>query len=328
MTMNKRDRLQATLNGQPTDRPPVALWRHFPVDDQRPADLAAAVLEWQTLYDWDFVKVTPESGYATKGWGLRDEWRGEPEGTRQTTRLPVTRAEDWLALQPLDPRAGALGDSLHALELIRDGLTGGTPFIQTIFSPLSQARKLVGPDHLASHIRRYPDEVKSALGLITETTLRYLDEAKQTGIDGLFYALQFASTRNFSRAEYREFGEPYDRQILEAAKTLWFNVLHLHGDDVLFDVASRYPAPVINWHDLETPPTLAEGQKQFPGAVCGGLRQWDTLVRGTPDQVRAEARAAIEQTNGRHFILGTGCVVPTTAPRANLRAARESVGEK
>jgi uroporphyrinogen decarboxylase len=324
--MNKHERLRAAIKGEPVDRPPVALWRHFPVDDQRAEDLAAAVLEWQNDYDWDFVKVTPESGYGLKGWGLEDEWRGEPEGTRQTTRYVIQRPEDWLKLKPLDPLAGTLGETLRALELIRDGLKGRAPFVQTIFSPISQARKLVGADRLPVHLRQHPAELKAGLAAITQNTLSFLESAKRAGIDGTFYAMQLASPRVFSEAEYREFGEPYDRQILGAAQDLWFNVIHLHGEDVLFALASRYPAHVINWHDTETPPHLAEGQSQFAGAVCGGLRQWDTLVRGTPEQVRAEARAAIEATRGKRFILGTGCVTPTTAPRANLRAARESVG--
>jgi uroporphyrinogen decarboxylase len=322
--MDKRERLQAALHGQAVDRPPVALWRHFPVDDQRPQDLAAAVLEWQAQYDWDFVKVTPESAYSIRDWGHADEWRGEPEGTRQSTRLVVQRPGDWLKLKPLDPQAGSLGQTLRALALVRDGLKGRTPFIQTIFSPISQARKLAGPDLLPVHVRLHPGEVKFALGVITETVLRFIEAAKQTGIGGVFYAMQFASPRVFSEAEYREFGEPYDRQILDAAQDLRLNVIHLHGEDVYFDIASRYPAHVLNWHDQETPPGLAEGQQQFAGAVCGGLRQWETLVHGTPEQVRAEARKAIEETGGRRFILGTGCVTPITAPRANLRAAREA----
>jgi uroporphyrinogen decarboxylase len=46
---------------------------------------------------------------------------------------------------------------------------------------------------------------------------------------------------------------------------------------------------------------------------------------GTPEQVIAEARDAIEQTGGQRFILGTGCVVPITAPYGNLLAARKVV---
>ena len=38
--MTRRERLLATFAGEPVDRPAVALWRHFPGDDQRPADLA------------------------------------------------------------------------------------------------------------------------------------------------------------------------------------------------------------------------------------------------------------------------------------------------
>ncbi len=74
-------------------------------------------------------------------------------------------------------------------------------------------------------------------------------------------------------------------------------------------------------------PKLSEGKTKFKGAVCSSWRQWETMVRGNPDSVRAEAKDAIEMMNGRDLILGTGCVTPITAPRANLRAAREIVEE-
>jgi uroporphyrinogen decarboxylase len=64
---------------------------------------------------------------------------------------------------------------------------------------------------------------------------------------------------------------------------------------------------------------------RFPGAMVGGLRQWETMLRGTPDWVRAEAQSAIEETAGRRIIVGTGCVTPITAPLGNIQAARRSV---
>ncbi len=322
--MDKRERLKATLNGESVDRVAVALWRHFPVDDQRPEDLAAATVEFQTLYDFDFVKVTPSSSFCLRDWGAEDEWTGDPEGTREYTRRVVARADDWTTLKPLDPGKGWLGGQLRALQLIRAALPADTPVVQTIFSPLSQARTLAGADALPLHARRHPAELKAALDVITETTLRFLEAVKGAKVDGIFYAVQLATQRVFSEAEYREFGEPFDRKVLQAARDLWLNVTHLHGEDVMFDLAASYPTQVMNWHDRETAPTLAEGKKKFPGAVCGGLRQWETMVRGTPDSVRAEAQAAIEETGGRRLILGTGCVTPIIAPRANLRAARES----
>ena len=323
--MNKVDRLQATLHGEPVDRVAVALWRHFPVDDQAPGELAAATVEWQAQYDFDLVKVTPASSFCLKDWGAEDRWTGNPEGTREYTNRVIQRPEEWANLKSLDPRQGHLGRQLQALRLIRAGLGEDIPMIQTIFSPLSQARNLVGADRLPVHVRQHPAELKAALEAITETTVAFVEQARQTGIDGLFYALQMATTRSFSLAEYQEFGEPYDRRVLAAAGGLWLNLVHVHGEDVMFDLAASYGAAIINWHDTETPPTLAEGLRKSRGAVCGGLRQWETMVRGTPEQVRAEARAALDQTSGRRLILGTGCVTPITAPRANLRAARQAV---
>ncbi|MGE5220957.1 MAG: uroporphyrinogen decarboxylase, partial [Omnitrophica WOR_2 bacterium] len=59
--------------------------------------------------------------------------------------------------------------------------------------------------------------------------------------------------------------------------------------------------------------------------VCGGLSRIRSMVLGTPEQVTAEARSAIEATRGQRFILGTGCVMPIVAPHGNILAARNSV---
>ncbi len=93
----------------------------------------------------------------------------------------------------------------------------------------------------------------------------------------------------------------------------------------MFDLLAEYPVQASNWHDQETPPSLAEGREKVTGAVLGGLRQWETMLRSDPEQVHAETRAAVEQTGGRGFILGTGCVTPISVPWSNLRAVRESV---
>jgi len=324
--MTHRQRLERTLAGELPDRPPVALWRHFPVDDQTPDGLAAAALDFQRTYDFDLVKVTPASSFCLKDWGVDDAWRGAPEGTRDYTVRVIHEPEDWRRLRPLDPRQGHLGAQLTCLRLLVEELAPHTPVIQTIFSPLAQAKNLVGPEQLLIHLRRYPDAVHEGLRVITETTIRFIEAARETGIDGVFYAVQHAQYGLLSADEFRTFGREYDLRVMDAAADLWLNVVHLHGSEVMFDLVADYPAAVLNWHDRETSPSLAEGQQRFPGVVCGGLRRWDTLVLGDPESVRREAQDAIQATGGRRFILGTGCVVPTLAPRANLFAARQAVG--
>ncbi len=325
-TQSHRERMENCLAGQPVHPIPTALWRHFPVDDQSPDGLAAATAAFQNTFDFDFIKVTPASSFCIKDWDVEDRWTGNPEGTRDYTRRPIRRPEDWAALKPLDPTKGHLGAQLTCLRLLASRFRPHTPILQTIFSPLSQAKNLVGAETLLVHMRRCPQELHAGLETITETTIRFLEEAARVGIDGVFYAVQHAQYSLLSAQEFATFGRAYDLRVMAAARELWLNLLHLHGEEIMFDVARDYPVALVNWHDRETGPSLVEGQQRFEGVVCGGLRQWDTMVLGSHEQVRAEAEDAIRTTGGIRFVLGTGCVLPTTAPYGNVQAARRAAG--
>jgi uroporphyrinogen decarboxylase len=325
--MTRRERLEATCAGEPVDRVAVALWRHFPGDDQRPDDLAAATLMWQKTWDWDFIKVSPASSFCLVDWGAEDRWVGGDEGNREYTRRVISDPEGWTRLARQDPARGALGRQIECLRQIKEGAGDEIPFIQTVFSPLAQAKNLAGQERLIVHLRQQPEMVKAGLEVIAETTLRFIEAAKQRGIAGIYYAVQLANYGLLSEAEYREFGEPYDRRILEAVSDCWFNLVHLHGRDGLFGLIAGYPVQALNWHDRESGPSLREGQARFRGAVCGGLEHWDHLLRGEPDQIRGLVADAVAQTGGKRLILSSGCVAPVNAPFANLRAVRESVEE-
>lgn len=320
-----RERLQTCLSGQMPDRVPVALWRHFPVDDQYPERLAKATLAFQGTFDFDLIKVTPASSFCIKDWGVADEWLGSSEGTRDYTHYVIKDPEDWESLPVLNPTKGYLGAQLKCLELLYQELGPDTPIIQTIFNPLSQAKNLVGPQNLLVHLRQHPEAFHAGLRRITESCIRFVEATLQTGISGIFFAVQHAQYGLLSEAEYVEFGRKYDKQVLESSRDLWLNMLHLHGTDIMFDLFLDYPVQIINWHDKETFPPLNEGQERFKGAVCGGLRRHETIVLGAPESIKAEAQQAIQETGGRRFILGTGCVVPIIAPYGNILAARQSV---
>ena len=155
--------------------------------------------------------------------------------------------------------------------------------------------------------------------------MRFIEACRKTGIAGIFYAVQHAQYGLLSETEFDAFGRYYDLRVMEAVRDCWLNIVHLHGSNVMFDKVADYPARVINWHDRQTEPSLGEAAVKFDGVLCGGLRQWETMVLGAPDQVAAEGKDAIQSTLGRRFILGTGCVVPVTAPAGNLYAARQVV---
>src|SRR5512146_1640284 len=102
--MNHRERIQAALRGQPVDRVPAALWRHFPNDDLQAEKLAARVVEFQKKHDFDFVKVTPASGYPAEMYGATFRDGANREGTRAYINRPVNRLDDWDTVELLDEK--------------------------------------------------------------------------------------------------------------------------------------------------------------------------------------------------------------------------------
>jgi uroporphyrinogen decarboxylase len=319
-----RERIQTIFSGKKPDRPAVALWRHFPVDDQRPDALAAATLNFQHTYDFDIVKVTPASSFAIRDWGVEDQWTGDTEGTRKYTKRIINKPGDWEKLRALDLTSIHLARQLACLRLIREKLSMDTPLIQTIFSPMAQAKNLAGNETLIAHIRQHPEAVMKGLETIAQTTKKFVEAVIETGVDGIFYAIQHAQASLLTLDEYKIFALLHDQNVLRPANDLWCNMLHLHGKGVYFSLLRLINFQIVNWHDRETYPSLAEAQNLFKGAVCGGLSQ-DTLVYQDQMKVQEEAADAIQQTKGQKFILGTGCVVPVIASHGNFMAARKSV---
>jgi len=60
--MNKKERVDAALNGESVDRVPASMWGHDFEREWSPQSLAEAMVENFTRYDWDFMKVNPRGG--------------------------------------------------------------------------------------------------------------------------------------------------------------------------------------------------------------------------------------------------------------------------
>ena len=326
--MNHRDRIERAIHRENVDKIPVSFWRHFPVDDQNAESLAKSTLAYQNLLDFDLVKVTPSSSYCLRDWGACDVWRGHPEGTRDYLDPVIRKPEDWERLKILEPTDGHLGEQLKCLKLIKSGLKSDTPFIQSIFSPIAQAKNLVGKTDLQYYLRKYPEQLKAGLDVITKTTARFIEECLKIGIDGLFFAVQYASYDLLSDEEFILFGKLYDSKLFELIGSFWLNMLHIHGKNIMFDAVSDYPVQIINWHDRETEPDLKTGKSKSKGAICGGVERIETMVLGDSQKVKSEIDNAIQQTGGSGLIIGTGCVLPQTTPLGNVLSAVEYTRSK
>lgn len=317
--MDHWTRIEAAIAGHQTDRVPVSLWRHFPLDDQDPGRLAALTMEWQRAWDFDLVKFMPSGTYSVEDWGAKSVFEGAANGARAISDPGVKRAEDWRRLPRLDPRKGVLGAQNEALARAAKELRGSAPILQTVFSPLTAARKLAG-EPLLEHLRSDSDAVEAGLRIITDTTIDFALAALEGGAHGLFFATQLATTDVLTVAEYQRFGVRFDLEVFKALeKKTRVNMLHVHGENIMFDLLAGYPVEMINWHDRLTAPSLKIALNKFKGAVVGGVEERELLVSGGEQALRAQVRDAIEQTGGRRLVVGPGCVAAIAAPEENIR---------
>ena len=323
-------RVERALAGEPGDTPPIALWRHFPERDQHADGLVAETLAWQRRWDFDLVKFMPSGTYGVEDWGAVSAWGGQPNGARAVVKPAVVRTEDWRAIGDLDVRRGSYGRQNEALRMAARELGGSVPILQTVFSPITTARKL-STDRLYADLRRAPDAVHRALRAITDVTIRFALDAIEAGAHGVFYATQQASWRLLNADEFERFGKAYDLEVFAALKgRTRLNMLHAHGDDVMFDTLAAYPVEMMNWHDRTAEPDLRGAAPRFPGLLVGGINEYGALLRADTGGVADEVRDAIAQTGGRRLMLGPGCVVPISVTDASIeaamRAAREGAG--
>jgi len=230
-------------------------------------------------------------------------------------------------MRPLEPDQGTLGEQLHALQLINHSIGFDAYFVQTIFCPLGVAKYLVGnkSEPVLQTIREDRAAMHAALRVITETFINYAIACLDQGASGIFYATNGWATESMLTADqYREFGEQYDLEFLDAIKSRSkFNILHNCGTHIYFDLLATYPVQAINWAaTLEGNPDLREGKLRSGKAVMGGISEKTILKTGEPDQVREEVERALELTGGTHFLLAPGCSIPPETPAENLFAIR------
>ena len=109
--------------------------------------------------------------------------------------------------------------------------------------------------------------------------------------------------------------------MLQAARDAggWFNAVHMHGDDVMFDVLRHYPVHALNWHIGETPPSIADYRNSggtLP--ILGGLQRGH-ITNKNLDAVFADIDTTMAQTQGRGIIIAPACVIRHPADEVTIQ---------
>jgi uroporphyrinogen decarboxylase len=330
--MNKKERVEAALRGETVDRVPVSVWTHDYKGDGDMGNMGSiqslmeSIVEHFIRYDWDFLKVNPRSTYFAEAWKARYR----PSDQKNTPPIfessPVRGSSDWKRLKVLEPDRGLLLEQLRLLQLLSHQVGYDAHFIQTVFCPLGVACSLVGddPTPVQYSMREDRSALHTGLRIITETLSNYAIACMEQGATGIFYTTRgWASEGFLTLDQYREFGEQYDREFLDAIKSRSkMTVLHNSGNHIYFDMLGAYPVHALSW-DVFAPgnPNLLDGKKRFGKAAMAGLNQ-HTLATGSPGQIQDEIAHTLEDVGTQYLLLAPASAIAPETPTKNLEAIR------
>ena len=336
--MTKKERLMAAVKGDPVDRIPVSFFGHNHTAERSPGTAVQAMLEQDRKFDWDFMKVQMRATYYAEAWGCTYNWMGPDIGPEVLDHV-VKRADDFRKLKRLDASRGVLGDHVGIAKKIGEALKGRTPYVQTIFSPLSVADMLAGTRFhqyprigpLKRLMEEKPEAVHEGLSVISRTLADYAKESVQAGADGILLTTwRWAMQDVLTEEQYKIFGKPYDLAVIEGAIQAGanFNILHICRDPVIFDALADYPVDVISFNATSPQnPSLRDAMGRTKKALWGGIDHTQTLLHGPVEAITREVYGALEETGGKRFMLGPGCAIPAQVPEAHLRAVQASLSQ-
>jgi uroporphyrinogen decarboxylase len=306
--VTSRQRLAATLRGEPTDRVPYCLWMHSTVRERTVERFTRFTLDFYRAYEPDFLKV------------MYDEAYDLPVNYEYVSELKI-----WRLLEEFDPEIGGFGRQLEALRRIRGQLDPEVPVIQTVYSPFHVARRLAGR-RILEDWQREPEAVRYGLNTIAANYRRFAERClREAVVDGFFFAPQGCEASWMSEGQYRDMVEPSDRAVLEILRRAPALILHIHGEkETYFDLLSAYPCDAISWEDRLAGPSIAEARRRTSRCLMGGIDHY--AARTSPaEEVLRQARDALQQAGGRGFILAPGCTFFNDTPVENLKALRAAV---
>lgn len=320
--MTHRERIWASVKRKDVDRLPISLWRHFGGIDMTTEGLSDAMVGFQSEFDWDMVKFMPTGTYSIMDWGASTVWTPNMTGIREIVDSPIQQVGDWRKLEVLDTSKGVFGMVNAALADTIDRVGQDTPVLQTIFSPLSTARKLGGPNTIAD-IRRDPESVMQGLSVIEEVTRTLMADAVDRGAD-IFYVFQSGTADVLTEEEFGRFELSFASRLLSGLPKDTLTLLHSHGDHLWFDSLFELPVDGINWHDRSGGPSLAEARRKTEIGLVGGLEGLSLFRDGTVDDVNRTI-SDLQWGASEGIIAAPGCVIPVDSSPHLLRAARNAV---
>ena len=307
--LSKFERIQNAIKGDKVDRYPFSFWTHLPDVDLDPVKLAEATYDFYKTFDFDLIKTMNNGMYAIEDYGCEIDYSEiKKGGVGKLINTPIKTYEDFKKIQPLKlDDSKAFKRELYSLQLLLDKVKDeNIPVIFTVFSPLTIANKLCG-GKIFDYIENDKDNLVSlALDNILKTNIELVKAANNLGASGVFLATQMANYDICSIDVYKKYGAYYDCQMLKESNG-FANILHCHGNNIMFELLKDYPTNIFNWHAHESKPDLLEARQTNKCLMAGIVR--NDITNSNWDNIKGQIDELVNIYHGDKHIISPGCVI-------------------
>ncbi len=335
MTNEQWDVLLAVLRGEAVDPFPVGFiidspwlpgWAGQTVLDYYSSDRVWLEANFKAIETFPEAMFLPgfwsEYGMCTEPSAFGTKCRWEERGLPYADKI-IGSIDDIAGIEKPDPKSdGLLPFTLRRLELHQAAIEKAGHRIRFAIArgPLNIATFLMGTTEFLMALRTDPEPIRKLLTLITEFSVDWLNLQKERfpSIEGVFILDDIVGF--LGDADFQESALPYLTQVFAA---LDVPVRFFHNDAQGLVCAPYLAQMGVNLFNFAYDHSLAEMRERAGETVTllGNIPPRDVLAQGTPEEVTASVRAALDSIEDkRRIILSCGGGMPPDVPTENIRA--------
>lgn len=239
----------------------------------------------------------------------------------------ITSMEEAQALQVPEVGAGRTGIYVDAIRKATELITD-RPVFAGVIGPFSLAGRLMDVTEAMINCYTDPDMVHEVLGKATDFLIKYINEYKKAGANGVVMAEPLAGLLSPDLID--EFSSEYVKKIVDAVQTDDFILIyHNCGNNVLILIDSILSTGSAAYH-FGNAIDMAEMMEKVPADVItmGNVDPAGQFRNGTPESIKAATIEIMEKcTKHPNFVISSGCDIPPVSSWDNIDAFFEAVTE-
>jgi len=299
----------------------VARFSGLPLKDlfYDPEAIVRAQIHAQKTIGYDALFAYTDALYIPEAFGCPIVFR--PSGA-DISPLEIENEEDVKAIPiPNIRRDGRLPLLLNVAEQLAKWPEREVPVLSLFEGPFTTSSRIIGTEKMMRALYKNRPMVERMLEKVGQLLFNFGRALEEAGIDGLMIADPVSSSTMISTKFYREFVLPHLQRLI---KSLGIPViLHVCGDtQPILHLMAETGARILSL-DQCMDLTLAKEIVAGRCGIGGNVDPIQTLLLGTPEDVKRETLRCLQQGGKNGFILMAGCAVPPGTPKENLRAMIE-----